>query len=263
MAGTLRDQLLPVADTLRNLPQIFGIRRFAVTVRRRVWTGNQAGIGTATNHDIMLTPPPRVRDITSRDLTATEVEYKAINSGVIVGNMYRVDKITPRYTTASGSGGYLAEQLRLWPNRDTGAVENLVALVGDDGYLRECVQVTFEQDRAFGYTMIAKEIDRPRSSLQSVAIQPPLPSIDLTLFLRYRGVPRAGSNIGKTLQLTAVGTFAGGATSLLTTLTAWSTGDPSVVTVDIYGLLTATGVGSTTVTAAVLGVSVTVPVTVT
>lgn len=247
MAASLRDQLLPVVDQLRGLPNAFGMRRFAVTVRRRVWSGVQAGEGSATDSNIAITPPPRVRDITAKDLTPTEAEYMALGTNKVVGQMYRVDKITPRYVASGATGGYLAEQLRLWPNRDTGAVENLVALVGDDGYLRECVQVTFEQDRAFGYSMLVKEVDRPRSPLQSVAISP------LPLSIAR----------GKTQQLAATGTHNGGATSILTSLTAWTTSDATKATVDIYGNLTAVAAGSATITATILGVTATLSVTVT
>jgi uncharacterized protein YjdB len=243
--ATLRDQLLPLVDTLRGLPVTFGIRRYAVTIRRRVWSGAQQGEGTATDYNIPLIPAPKVRDITSRDMSISDAEIRSI--GQVVGNLYRIEKITPRYTTAAGAtGGYLAEQIRLWPSKDTGAAENLVSLVGDDGLLRECQQLTFEQDRAFGYSMVAKEIDRPRTSLQSMALTP------ATVTLKA----------GATQQLAAVGTFSGGATSSVTTLSAWSSSNPAVATVDIYGNVTAVGTGSATITALCLQVTAAASVTV-
>jgi uncharacterized protein YjdB len=181
-------------------------------------------------------------------MTFSEAEYKATNTNTVVGQMYKIDRITPRYTTSTGTtGGYLAEQLRLWPNRDTGAVENIVSLVGDDGYLRECVQITLELPRAFGYSMLVKEVDRPRSYLTGVAVTPATPSVVH----------------GTTQQLTATGTFSGGATSIVTALSAWSTSNASVATVDIYGNVTAVAAGTATITALVLGQSATATVTVT
>lgn len=244
--ATLRDQLLPLVNTLRGLPVTFGIRRFAVTVRRRSWSGAQQGEGTATDFNIPLIPAPKVVDITSRDMTMTEAEIRAANSNAVVGNLYRIEKITPRFTTPT-VGGYLAEQMRLWPSKDTGAVENLVALVGDDGLLRECVQISFEQNRAFGYSMTVKEIDRPRTSLQSIAIVPAAVSL----------------GHGATLQLACTGTFNGGATSSMTTLSAWSSSVPATATVDIYGNVTAVAAGSTTITALCLGLTTTATITVT
>jgi uncharacterized protein YjdB len=179
-------------------------------------------------------------------MTPTEAEMIAMNSGRVTGNIYRVDLITPAYKTATVSGGYTAEQMRLWPNRDTGAVENLIAMVGDDGYLRECVQASFEQDRAFRYTMIVVESNRPRTSLQSVSVTPSAPSL----------------TVGKTQQLVATGTFSGGDTSILTLLTAWDSSNSAVAIVDIYGVVTAIAPGACVISANVLGIQATANLTV-
>lgn len=245
---SLRDSLLPVVSTLRALPQNFGLRRFAVTIRRRVWTGSKISEGTATDSDIILTPPPRVRDsFPIKSLSPLEMEYVAANSNVVTGQMYKIDKITPRFTNADGStGGYLAEQLRLWPIRDPRHMENLVVLVGDDGYLRECQQMVFEQDRAFGYSMLVKETDRPRTPLLSIAVTPAAPTVVH----------------GLTLPMLATGTFNGGPTSQLTTLAQWQTSAPAVATVDIYGVVTGVAAGTATISASVLGVSGSTVVTV-
>lgn len=247
---SLRDSLLPVMDRLRVLPPTFGLRRFAVTVRRRLWSTQVPGEGTATDFNIVLTPAPRVRDITLGSMSKYEMEFKAANSDIVSGSLYRIDRITPRYTNADGSvGGYLAEQIRAWPNVDTGAIENFISLVGDDGYLRECIPVTFGQDRAFGYWMIVKESDRPRTVLTSIAITPTTASI--------------ASATSQALQLTCVGTFNGGATSTMTTLTAWSSSNPAAATVDTYGLVTAIAAGSTIITGNCLNNTSTATITVT
>lgn len=243
----LRDSLLPLVDTLRALPATFGLRRFAVTIRRRTWSGAQQGEGTATDHDIPLIPAPRVRDITNRDMSIPVAELRASSTGDTQGNIYRITGITPQYTNGGVTGGYLAEQIRLWPSKDTGGAENLVVLAGDDGYLRECSQLTFEQDRAFGYSITAREISRPRTSLQSIVITPANPSVVH----------------GKTQQLVCTGTYSGGSTSVLTVLTAFTSSAPSVATVDIYGNVTALTAGTTTITAKCLGITTTTTITVT
>jgi hypothetical protein len=238
----IREDLLPVVNDLRGLPSDMGLshRRFAVTIRRRVWSGPQQGEGQATDYNIVIAPIPRVRDATAANLSPSEAEWLAANRGSVAGQLYRVDKITPRFTNADNSvGGYLAEQLRLWPNRDTGAVENLVALVGDDGYLRECEQVTFDQDRAFGYSMLLKEIDRPRTALIALAVTPATPTI-----------PR-----GTTQAMVATGTFNGGATSILSVLSSWQSSNQTIATVDIYGVVTPIAVGAATISANALGIS--------
>lgn len=252
--ANLRDSLLPAVDSIRGFEAVFGTRRFAVTVRRRVWSGQVPGEGTATDYNISLTPKPRVRDVTDRQLTASEAELLSANGQKFVGNLYKISQITPRYTPAStgvvggATGGYLAEQIRLWPNTDTGAVQNLVSLVGDDGYLRECEQLTFAQDRMLSYSMLVKEIDRPRTPLVSIAVAPTSASLLAALAQQQ--------------QLTVTGTFNGGATSVLTVLSAWSSSAPTVASVDVYGNVTALSPGTATITALCLGQTATATITV-
>lgn len=254
---TLRDALLPLVDSIRTFEAVFGTRRFGVVVRRRVWSGGQPGEGTPTDTNITITPRPRVRDVTVANLTPGEAEALAMSSNKVTGQMYRIEQITPHYTPATSgqpngaTGGYFAEQLRLWPNRDYGGVENLVSLVGDDGYLRECVQVTFEQDRMVNYKMLVKEYDRPRTQVQSVALSLPTGSTGpLAAITRQQA------------QLTLTGTYAGGATGALTALALWQSSNASVATVDIFGNVTAVAAGTTSITATVLGQSAQIQITV-
>lgn len=237
----LRDNLLHVVDLGNKLSAKFGLSRFSVTIRRRVWSGNQPGQGTASNVDIVLTPPPRVRDAFSTgQLSPQEMEYLAANNNVVQGHLYRIDKITPQYTNTDGTqGGYSVEQVRMWPNRDARHIEEVVCLVGDDGYLRECMQVSFEQDRAFGYSMLVKEQDRPRTPVQSLAVTP----------------SPAAVGVAAKLQLIATATFVGGATSLVTPLVQWSSSNAAVATVDLFGVVTGVGAGTATITATWLNVS--------
>lgn len=255
MAASLRDQLLPLVNTLRGLPNVFGLRRYAVTMRRRVWSGQQQGEGVAIDYNIALLPPPRVNDISTQRMSITEMEQMGIGNGQVLGKLYEIDQITPRYTvtatvngvTTTTAGGFLSEYLRLWPYRDQGYVENLVSMVGDDGYQRECVQVNVNQGDPFNYSMVAKEVSRPRSNLQFTAISPAVATV-----VR-----------GSQLPLACVGTFNGGATSILTTLTTWTSSAANVASVDIYGNVTAIAAGSTTITAVALGITSTATLTVT
>lgn len=237
----LRDDLLPLVDLGNELAAEFGLSRFAVTVRRRVWSGSKPGDGTATNNDLALTPPPRVRDaFTEKPLSPQELEYLSANGNVIQGHLYRIDWIPPAYVKADGSqGGYSAEQLRMWPNRDARHIEEVVVLVGDDGLARECVQISVEQDEAFGYAMLVKEQDRPRVQLQSIAVMPAPASVLV-----------AGN-----IQMVATGTFNGGSTSRLTSLVAWVSSNPTVATVDLLGVATGIAPGTTNLTASLLGIT--------
>lgn len=245
---TLRDALLPVFSELRQLPVDFGLRRYSVTIRRRVWSGAYPGDGTPTNQDIVIAPLPRVRNsFSSASLSQSAMQYILANGNVIDDRYYRIDKITPAFVEDSGNtGGYSPQQLRTRPSPSSTAVEEIVVLVGDDGLRRDCVQVTFEQDRAFGYTMLVHETDRPRAALSSIAVTPG----PLTIAL------------GSTVPLTATGTFADGDTSDLTPLVVWTSATPAKVTVDVLGNVFGAATGSSVVSATLNGITATVTVVV-
>lgn len=241
--ATLRDAFLPVVDALRGLPGQFGVRRYAVTLRRRIWSGTYAGDGTPTNQDLVIAPLPRVRNqFSSANLSPQSLQYILANGSVIDDRLYQITGITPQYTNADGTtGGYRAQDIRMRPSPDVRNVEPVVILVGDDGYLRECVQVLFEQDRPFGYSMLVKESDRPRVQLTGLTISPAAPSVSL-------------SGIGKA-QLTATGTFADGSTSDITPLVVWSSGSPAVATVNTLGLVQGLTIGTSLISASLSGVT--------
>lgn len=249
----IREDLLPVVDGLRSIPgsSDFGLRRFSVTIRRRVWSGAYVGdpSGTATDEDLALSPLPRVRQVFSASsLRPDQLQYILANGNKIDDRYYKIDRITPRYTNPDGStGGYSAQQLRLAADPDLHNVESIVVLVGDDGYKRECVQTTFSEDRAFGYSMLVHESDRPRVALASIAITPSPATVVH----------------GSQLQLTATATFADGSTSDLTPMVTWTTTNGNVATVDLLGSVTGIAAGSATIRASMTGVSGTVAVTVT
>lgn len=246
--STIRDALLPVVDLLRGLPNTFGLRRYAVTIRRRVWSGAYPGDGTPTDQDIVLSPIPRVRNsFSSASMSPAAMQYILANGNVIDDRYYKIDRITPAYVNNGTPGGYTPQQLRLVGNPDLKNVESIVVLVGDDGVKRDCVQVTFEQDRSFGYTMLVHESDRPRAALSSLAITPSSPSVVH----------------GSTVQLTATGTFSDGVTSDLTPLVVWSSGTLAAATVDLLGKVTGVAAGTSVITASLTGISATTTVTVT
>lgn len=248
---SIRDDLLPVVDQLRALPGTFGLRRYAVTIRRRIWSGTYPGDGTPTDQDIVITPTPRVRNsFSSATLSPQALQYILANGNVIDDRYYKIDRITPAYIDASNNntpGGYSPQQLRTVVSPDIKNVEEIVVLVGDDGYKRDCVQVTFEQDRSFGYTMLVHESDRPRSGLTSMTITTsPLTVVN-----------------GSRLQLTARGTFDDGTTSDLTPLAVWASGTPAKATVDLLGNVSGIAAGTSVITATLSGQTASVTVTVT
>lgn len=245
---SVRDTILPSINVGRSVIAGLGLRRFTVTLRRRIWSGQNPGQGNATNQDIVIAPLPRVRDLfAAGNLSPQELEYIAANSNVVRGRLYKVDRITPQFLDANGNvlGGYTAQQLRMWPAPDARHIEQVVVLVGDDGWASECVQMTFEQDRSFGYTMIVKEQDRPKVPLQSIALTPATPALA----------------VGAKQQMLATGTFTGGTPAVVTGLCLWASSNLAVATVDTLGVVSAVGAGTATITAVMTGTKSTAVVT--
>lgn len=100
---TDRDDALPDVQQARADVQGVGLRRYAITIRKRTWAGGFPGIGAMTPTDLVITPTPRVRQLHSREIAASGGTYEQGD--------YRVDKITPGFcyigigfVTATGSG---------------------------------------------------------------------------------------------------------------------------------------------------------------
>lgn len=142
--STLRDQLLPVVDQLRQLPNQFGLRRYAVTIRKRTWSGDAPGRGTSTDVDTVLTPVPRVRVITTQEV--------ASSGGTFREGDFIISAITPRYTSPT-TGGYSPAQLDLTLTALN--QEATVILTGDEGTV-ECDVVEFWFHRAFTYEIVVR-----------------------------------------------------------------------------------------------------------
>src|SRR6185369_7179087 len=107
---SIRDRILPKIDKARSIVANVGLRRFAVTLRRRVWSGRYANDGTVTNEDIVITPLPRVRNsFSSKGMATQALEFIMSNGAVIMDRLYTIDKITPPYTYRGTTGGYSSE----------------------------------------------------------------------------------------------------------------------------------------------------------
>jgi hypothetical protein len=232
---SIRDNALPKFDKARTKIAALGLRRFAVILRRRTWSGSRIGEGTPTNLDIVLTPAPSVR---LKSPFAAQMSGVLASGGSIRDRFYEVSKITPAYVDRAGNaGGYSPAQLRMRVGPDLKNVEPVVVLIGDDGVARECTQVIFEDDRSFGYSMTLQEQDRASTSLASIAIVAP------------------GSIVaGKSKQMHAVGTFNDGSSYDITTLVKWSMPASAVARVDVMGNVTALAAGTAALNASVGGI---------
>jgi len=103
---TLRDDLIPVVDEARGLINDLGFRRHAVTVRTTTWSGAKPGLGSKSVVELVLSPPPKVRGISSRRLALAPGRFK---DGDRV-----VDRISATYTADQLGGALAANQERVW-----------------------------------------------------------------------------------------------------------------------------------------------------
>jgi hypothetical protein len=134
--ATLRQALLPVADTIRALagPTALDIRVYTITVRTRVWSGGEVGLGAPADSDLSIVPLPKVRPVaSSRDL--------------LVGPM------TPTY----GTGGYTPAQLN--PS-DVAGTEFYYVVLGPDGVNRPYVLTAINSTRPFSLFVQLTPLDR-------------------------------------------------------------------------------------------------------
>jgi len=90
---TLRDELQPVVDDGRQLAADLGLRPRALIVRSRVWSGGKLGSGTATDTDLTISPPPKMREPPARWIADAPGRYEA---GDII-----VEKISRTYAEAT------------------------------------------------------------------------------------------------------------------------------------------------------------------
>jgi hypothetical protein len=78
-------------------------RTVALTVRTVVWDGHAMGQGTGTPTNVVVTPKPRVQQVTAREVAAS--------GGLFTLEDLKVGPITPDYVCGSASGGYSPAQL--------------------------------------------------------------------------------------------------------------------------------------------------------
>ncbi len=152
-----RDLFLRLADKLRSLPAAttasgapgYDIRPNTVTRRVRTWASGKAGVPRPAtlgvdyaDVDILLTPTPKVRSLSAREIASSGGRYE--DAELVVG------PITPTYDTGTATGGYTAEQLD--PVVTGGGVEVLYIVEGPNAgqyYLHEV-----RRDPALRYMLV-------------------------------------------------------------------------------------------------------------
>lgn len=94
---TVRDDVLPPIDEARSIIGTLGFRPYTLTIAVRSWSGSVPLAGTATVESYAITPAPKVRAFSVRELDESGGRYQEGDR--------RVFKITPRYISPT-TGGY-------------------------------------------------------------------------------------------------------------------------------------------------------------
>lgn len=144
---SLRDDLLPVVDELRQLPDDFGIRLYSVILRTRTWKSGKPGIGQPTIVDVEILPKPRVRLLSTKEVAESGGTYHAGD--------FKVEKITPKYAPALADGRTGHTPAELVQVVTAAAQDVAIVLTGDEGPI-ECTAVEYHFDRPFNYWMVAR-----------------------------------------------------------------------------------------------------------
>ncbi len=142
---SLRTSLLKTVDTVRAVLSKSSIdeRTTSVTIRTRTWTGGRVGAdGGTSDSDVTLTPRPRVKELSQREIAGSGGRYQA-------GDV-RVGPITPAWS----SGGYTAAQLA--PVITANGIEILYVLAG--GIAGEYSRVDLETARSHSYFLVLRRL---------------------------------------------------------------------------------------------------------
>lgn len=127
----LRDDLLPVIDSARQLVQDFGLRQVRVWMRRGQWDGGEIHLGELVNGDTEIVPRPKV---------------------VEQGPRLRVTKVTPAFT----GGGFSPSDLQ--PSVEAAADFHFVVMK-PDGALRAYYLADISTEKNFSYELTLAPID--------------------------------------------------------------------------------------------------------
>lgn len=138
----LRDSLLPVFESTRELMDNLGLRTNALTIEVRTWPGPPGARGTSatTTATRAITPPPRVRTLSTHDVASSGGRYED-------GDL-RADKITPKWA----SGGYEPAELRPTVTKNQEVVYVITGPNAGDYHL-----IDLGTDRNFGYSLVLRK----------------------------------------------------------------------------------------------------------
>lgn len=161
---TLREDLIPVVDSIRReiVDQAAGLRLHAVAVRRRTWSGGEAGLGTATDEDLILDPVPKV--------LPPEPKVKAAEPGKYEDGDRIVSKVSLEYTRDQLDGGAMGAGTELFwligrqTRPEDGWLDGSAWLdgehLGPEGHGTEAYRVLSVEEGFLGWTVHLRRMRR-------------------------------------------------------------------------------------------------------
>ena len=149
---SLKDDLLPLIDTLRAVPGELGFRPYQVFVRKTTYAGPRVGIGavlSVTETQLLVGGQnPKVREIKGKDVVAGTSE--------LISGVYEIGPLTPEF-----SGGGVAQSV-VNPEKTSTPTTVLYVLKGPgmptDGLL--CQRMSDDVDRPLRTVIRVQSIGR-------------------------------------------------------------------------------------------------------
>lgn len=95
---TLRDDLLPMLESVRSIPGDLGLRLFRVFIRTTTYSGDRVGVGTPTQTETEILTgghPPKVKERRGEDIVGGHSEMRATE--------YEVGPIQPDFLGGGNS----------------------------------------------------------------------------------------------------------------------------------------------------------------
>ena len=97
LQGSLARKLVPVADGLRNLNTLFGLRPYRVRIVRTTWAGKRRGVGVEqVVNELELTPTPKLVDLNTLQEVVTAVGVTEVGQATLeeISGRYTEDQLT-------------------------------------------------------------------------------------------------------------------------------------------------------------------------
>ena len=146
------DVLADIAEARQDVADA-GLRRYALVLRTRTWSGAARGLplgSTPTDSDVTITPPPKVRLVSEREI--------ASSGGLLKQGDYQISRVTPAYTSPS-DGGYAPSDIDpMLQSAPASNVERTWILTGDEGSFECTIVGSWHLEEPFNYRCVMRRV---------------------------------------------------------------------------------------------------------